>query len=422
MRRFRNLANGRWYLGLILLIGLLAAACGDDATATRTAASPTATTAPTATAPPTATVADTVAPTEEAILPKVATLQAVQNSTLGVTTLVDSAGLTVYLFTNDESGNSNCSGPCAEFWPPLLTEGDPIAGQGVSADQLGTIERDDGSTQVTYNGWPLYYFANDGGPGEANGQDSVDKWYVVSTYGGPIQTAALVETTDHVDLGIIVTDRSGRTQYLFTPDNRDVSTCGDPCALFWPPLLTVGDPTPGEGVSADQLGTIERDGGSVQVTYNGWPLYYFAFDNTPGDANGQDSQDAWYVVSTYGGPIQTTALVETTDHVDLRTILTDRSGRTQYLFTPDNRDVSTCADPCALFWPPLLTVGDPTPGEGVSADQLSTIERDDGSSQVTYNGWPLYYFAFDNMPGDANGQGSNEVWFVVSPTGDLVPG
>ena len=115
-------------------------------------------------------------------------------------------------------------------------------------------------------------------------------------------------------------------------------------------------------------------------------------------------------------------MVEATDHVDLGIILTDRSGRTQYLFTPDNQDVSTCGDPCALFWPPLLTVGDPTAGEDVSADQLGTIERDDGSVQVTYNGWPLYYFAFDNMPGDANGQGSDEVWFVVSPTGDLVPG
>ena len=308
------------------------------------------------------------------------------------------------------------------FWPPLLTVGDPTAGEGVSADQLGTMERDDGSTQVTYNGWPLYYFAFDTKPEEANGQGSSDTRYVVSAFGGPIQTAALVETSSHPDLGTILTDRSGRTQYLLTSDSRDVSTCGDPCALFWPPLLTVGDPTAGEGVSADQLGTMERDDGSTQVTYNGWPLYYFAFDTTAGEANGQGSSDTWYVVSAYGGPIQTAALVETSDHPDLGTILTDRSGRTQYLFTPDNQGVSTCDDPCALFWPPLLTVGDPTAGEGVSADQLSTIERDDGSVQVTYNGWPLHYFAFDNMPGDANGQASNDVWFVVSPTGDLVPG
>ena len=60
-------------------------------------------------------------------------------------------------------------------------------------------------------------------------------------------------------------------------------------------------------------------------------------------------------------------------------------------------------------------MGEPTAGEGLSADQLGTIARDDGSLQVTYNGTPLYYFAFDNMPGDANGQGSGDVWFAVSP-------
>ena len=329
------------------------------------------------------------------------------------TILMDRSGRTQYLFTADELKQSNCTEGCALAWPPLLTVGEPTAGEGLSADHLGTITRDqssvlgaygtttleDGSLQVTYNGWPLYYFANDAGPGEANGQDIGNVWFVVSTYGGPIQTDVLVETKEHPDLRTILTDRSGRTQYLFTPDNRDVSNCADICALFWPPLLTVGDPTPGANVSADQLGTIERDDGSTQVTYNGWPLYYFAFDTMPGDTNGQDSQDAWYVVSTYGGPIQTAALVETSDHADLGTILTDRSGRTQYLFTPDNRDVSNCADICALFWPPLLTVGDPTPGENVSVDQLGTIERDDGSTQVTYNGWPLYYFAFDTMPG-----------------------
>ena len=280
------------------------------------------------------------------------------------TILVDRSGRTQYLFTPDNRDVSSCGDACALFWPPLLTVGDPTAGEGVSGDQLGTTERDDGSTQVTYNGWPLYYFAFDNTPGEANGQDSSDAWYVVSTHGGPIQTAALVETSSHADLGTILVDRSGRTQYLFTPDNRDVSSCGDACALFWPPLLTVGDPTAGEGVSGDQLGTTERDDGSTQVTYNGWPLYYFAFDTMPGEANGQDSSDEWYVVSTYGGPIQTAALVETASHADLGTILVDRSGRTQYLFTPDNRNVSSCGDACALFWPPLLTVGDPTAGEG----------------------------------------------------------
>ena len=327
---------------------------------------------------------------------------------------MDRSGRTQYLFTPDNRDLSNCADTCALFWPPLLTVGDPTPGENVSADQLGTIERDDGSMQVTYNGWPLYYFAFDNMPGDANGQDSQDVWYVVSTYGGPIQTDVLVETSDHPDLGTILTDRSGRTQYLFTPDNRDLSNCADACALFWPPLLTVGDPTPGENVSADQLGTIERDDGSMQVTYNGWPLYYFAFDNMPGDTNGQDSQDAWYVVSTYGGPIQRDVLVVANEHPDLGTILMDRSGRTLYLFTVDEPSQSNCSGGCALAWPPLLTVGEPTAGEGLSGDQLGTITREDGSLQVVFNGQPLYYFANDAGPGDFDGHMVGDVWFVVS--------
>jgi predicted lipoprotein with Yx(FWY)xxD motif len=177
MRRFRNLANERWFLGLILLIGLLAVACGDGATPTSIVAPPTATAAPTP------TVAATAAPTEEVMTPKVATLEAVQNPGLGVTMLVDGGWLTVYLLTKDELGSSSCSGPCVDFWPPLLTVGDPTPGDGVSADQLGTIERDDCSSQVTYNGWPLYYFAFDNGPGETNGQGSGDVWYAVSPTG-----------------------------------------------------------------------------------------------------------------------------------------------------------------------------------------------------------------------------------------------
>lgn len=412
----------------------MALACGDEATPTTSAAPPTATaplaatTPPTATiaataspaatiaatAPPTATIAATTPPTEEVMMPQVAAVASAKHPDLGFTMLVDGSGLTLYLFTVDELGKSNCSGGCAEAWPPLLTLGEPTAGEGVSGDQLGTIKRDDGSMQVIYNGWPLYYFANDAEPGEANGQDVGNVWFVVSTHGGPIQTAALVETSGHADLGTILTDRSGRTQYLFTPDNRDLSNCGDTCAFLWPPLLTVGDPTPGENVSADQLGTIERDDGSTQVTYNGWPLYYFAFDNMPGDTNGQDSQDAWYVVSVYGGPIQTDVLVEANEHPDLGTILMDRSGRTLYLFTVDEPSQSNCSGGCALTWPPLLTVGEPTAGEGLSGDQLGTITREDGSLQVVFNGQPLYYFANDAGPGDFDGHMVGDVWFVVS--------
>ena len=134
----------------------------------------------------------------------------------------------------------------------------------MNSDSLATIERDDGSKQVTYNGWPLYYFANDRQPGNTNGQGVGNVWWVVSTHGGPIQTDARVTLSDHPDLGSILADRSGRTMYLFTNDESNVFNCSGGCARAWPPLLTVGAPQTGDGVNAASLATIERDDGSMQ--------------------------------------------------------------------------------------------------------------------------------------------------------------
>jgi predicted lipoprotein with Yx(FWY)xxD motif len=86
--------------------------------------------------------------------------------------LVDSKGLTLYYFQKDQNGESACYGACEKGWPPLTTEGAPQAGEGAMASKLGTTERNDGTTQVTYAGWPLYTFVEDKKPGEDNGTDS----------------------------------------------------------------------------------------------------------------------------------------------------------------------------------------------------------------------------------------------------------
>jgi predicted lipoprotein with Yx(FWY)xxD motif len=97
-------------------------------------------------------------------------------------------GLTLYMFDSDEqgSGASSCSGGCAESWPPLTVDGEPAAGSGVEAE-LSTIERGDGTTQVAANGWPLYYFANDGSQGDATGQGVNEVWWVLASDGTPIR-------------------------------------------------------------------------------------------------------------------------------------------------------------------------------------------------------------------------------------------
>ena len=211
--------------------------------------------------------------------------------------LVDSDGSSLYLFTEDERNTSSCTGDCADAWAPLLTEADPIAGEGVDASRLSTISRDDGALQVTYNGRALYYFAGDSNTaGEANGQDAGGVWFVVSPAGSAIQTAAVVNAAEHDDLGAMLTDEAGRSLYLSARDERGISNCTGVCARVWPPLLTVEDPVAGVGVSVEALGTVTRTDGSRQVTYDGRPLHQFARDDKPGDANGHGMGDAWFVV------------------------------------------------------------------------------------------------------------------------------
>ena len=359
-------------------------------------------------------------PSRLLILPsEPATIKLTDHPELGAI-LTDPTGRTLYLSTNDERKVSKCSGGCAEAFPPLLTFGDPLAEEGVTEGALGTLDRQDGAMQVTYNGWPPYYFAADAQLGSAMGQDVGDIWFAVSVHGGPIQDNALVTTSEHPELGTILVDASGRTLYLFTVDERNVSNCFTGCARAWPPLLTVGEPVADAGVSAGRLGSIDREDGGTQVTYNGWPLYYFAPDVKPGDAKGQNSGEIWYVLSTHGAAIQRNAKASTSRHPDYGTILTDLIGRTLYLFTDDERAEPTCTRGCALAWPSFLTVGDPVAEEGVDSASLGSVTREDGYTQVTFNGWPLYYFAADPIPGDALGQNVGETWFVVSEGGEAV--
>jgi predicted lipoprotein with Yx(FWY)xxD motif len=75
--------------------------------------------------------------------------------------LFDADQRAIYYFDKETSEQSECYDACAEAWPPVLTEGEPQAGGGADAKLLGTTERDDGSTQVTYDGHPLYYYVDD---------------------------------------------------------------------------------------------------------------------------------------------------------------------------------------------------------------------------------------------------------------------
>ena len=121
----------------------------------------------------------------------------------------------------------------------------------------------------------------------------------------PVTGGTVVDLGQNDTLGSLLVDDKGMTLYLFTKDTPNTTVCYDKCATAWPPLLTTGDPVAGEGVDASLLGTTDRTDGTVQVTYNGWPLYYYEKDKAPGDVVGQDVGGVWYVVSAEGDQVTT---------------------------------------------------------------------------------------------------------------------
>jgi len=105
--------------------------------------------------------------------------------------VVDAKGHTLYLFEKDKNRRSACYGPCATYWPPLLTHGKPIARAGAKQSLLGTTRRANGSQQVTYGGHPLYRFALDRKAGDTSGQGLQDfggGWDAVSRAGKKVES------------------------------------------------------------------------------------------------------------------------------------------------------------------------------------------------------------------------------------------
>ncbi|MEX2226748.1 MAG: hypothetical protein WEB52_09900 [Dehalococcoidia bacterium] len=174
--------NWRWIAMLavaVLAIGaIFAAACGDDDDDDNGGTTPAANTpATTATEP----ADEPTEPADDATAPAAGgdeTLSTAEDAELG-TILVGPDGLTLYTFTTDTagSGESACYDNCATLWPALTVDGDATAGEGVDGE-IATIERTDGTTQVTYDGMPLYYFASDTAPGDTNGHEVAGVWFV----------------------------------------------------------------------------------------------------------------------------------------------------------------------------------------------------------------------------------------------------
>jgi predicted lipoprotein with Yx(FWY)xxD motif len=324
------------------------------------------------------------------------------NDDLGAFLVGGETGMTLYTFTRDEPGVSNCVDQCAVNWPPLLVaEGaQPTLAAGISG-MVGVITRADGSRQVTYNGWPLYYWVNDAAAGDATGHAANDVWFVAA-----MPTIGL---GGNDSLGAFLVGANGMTLYTFTRDEGGVSACYDQCATNWPPLTVEGaDAFTVQAGLPGEFGVAERTDGTQQVTYNGWPLYFWVNDAAAGDATGHAANDVWFVAAP-----PTLSAVESEE---FEQILVGANGMSLYTFANDTEGVSNCVDGCAVAWPPLLVGADAEPvvGEGVMGE-VGVIERADGGMQVTYNGLPLYYWVNDVVAGDTTGHNFRDVWFIAVP-------
>jgi len=129
---------------------------------------------------------------------------------------------------------------------------------------------------------------------------------VAAGCGGAIPSSDGGPASLKLDGGHLV-DSQGHSVYLFEKDEGGESSCSGACAAVWPPLETSTAPRAGAGIQDAALGTTERSGGDMQVTYHGHPLYYYAADaSTPGKTEGEDVEQfgaAWYLVGSHGRPV-----------------------------------------------------------------------------------------------------------------------
>jgi predicted lipoprotein with Yx(FWY)xxD motif len=122
--------------------------------------------------------------------------------------------------------------------------------------------------------------------------------------------SSVMELGQSDELGHYLVTSDGFALYAFLNDVDGNSVCYDTCAVNWPPLLITGAYEVGEGLDPTLIGAHVRRDGSVQLTYNGWPLYTFIRDTEPGTTAGQGVNDVWFVVSPEGAAIGAPAAAE----------------------------------------------------------------------------------------------------------------
>ena len=213
------------------------------------------------------------------------------------TILTDGLGFTLYYFTKDALPDTSlCTGGCVENWPLFYLE-NPELGDGLDMADFGVIEHPEGGMHTTYKGWPLYYWVNDLNAGETNGEAVGNVWFVAKPDYSIMLMDGLLVGRDGVtynsnyepgeEIVQYFVDENGRTLYIFINDtyNQNNFTAADFSNNGVWPIFEEDLQSVASTLDKSMFGSIDVFG-RVQLTYNGWPLYYFREEALRGDATG----------------------------------------------------------------------------------------------------------------------------------------
>lgn len=352
--------------------------------------------------------------------------------------LVDGKGMSLYTFVRDvEPGKSNCNGPCAEQWPPLMaTDSDQSKGE------WSVLAREDGTRQWAYRGKPLYAYSRDVSAGDSYGDGVNEQWFSALK---PIDTPAGVSVTKAL-IGHVVADRKGMTLYV----NPRAAECVAECALMFTPVAA-----PWMAGGEGDWSVMTRPDGLKQWAFRGQALYRYVGDVKPRETSGNGKngfaaivleppppRPAWVtVLGGDAGPIlgdanKKTLYARIPPRANARrSPLTQRpaqvasaGGAQQNIElvgqiiaqAPESDKEKLCGIECPdSVWRPLIAVeGDKPVGN------WSIVKREDGRMQWAYKGNTLYTNIRDLLPGDLEGirSGEGRGMQTLTPSGEQMPG
>jgi predicted lipoprotein with Yx(FWY)xxD motif len=258
---------------------------------------------------------DVVTPTPPPVPQK--TVKVASNTTFGAI-MTDSTGKTLYFFSNDAQGTPTCKDGCAAVWPTFYVEESALTvDSSLNKADFTTVTRPDGTKQTAYKGWPLYYYAQDAAAGEVKGDNVGTIWFVAKPdysvmvanfqLHGNNNTDYVLNNTGAIAAGTgaskyLVDDR-GLTLYKFANDKagtNNFTNTDDTHNAIWPIYEVTEVKSVPTGFNKTDFAIITVLG-KKQITYKGWPMYYFGQDAKVRGANkgvSVPSPNVWPVLYT----------------------------------------------------------------------------------------------------------------------------